>query len=259
MKGLGKAKKAVSKTEAGIKTKKIAKKEKNQPSEGALKLKELVDRATKTATKTKQSVSPKDSSTTKTSASQPVEVDNIATGLPEQETKPKVKPRLTKKKGKIDPKDYIGMLKATGELHSQSDHPNVVFVGNVPLSLDKAQLIKRLGIDPRIVKSIHFRSLPVESKFAMNKRVGIIRGRLTDAKSSQNAYVTLVDEKYVEELLQKNTMEIDGHYLFINKTPPSSFSKFNRKKTIFVGRLPKDTTENELFDVFSNISPVKGR
>lgn len=76
------------------------------------------------------------------------------------------------------------------------------------------------------------------------------------------------DRSYLYSCCQ--TKEVDGHYLFVNKASPSSFSvrrippyaltmqKFNRKKTVFVGRLPPSTTENELFDVFSNVGLVKG-
>nr|BAN64799.1 RNA recognition motif domain containing protein [Babesia bovis] len=239
----------IEKVKQPTQVKKKRDKEESSPpvSEGARKLKALIEKATVKPASTELLQPPKNESPV---IPEKVKIiDNKGTNdadtriEPEVRTKPVVQKKV--KKTKIGSKDYV-------------DEPNVVFIGNVPLSLDKSQLIKKLGIDPKIVQSIYFRSLPVESKFARNKRVGIIRGKFSDAKSTQNAYVKLVDEKYVDTLLAKNTMEIDGHYLFINKNSPSSFSKFNRKKTIFVGRLPKSTTENELFDVFSNVSAVKG-
>ncbi|GIX61111.1 RNA recognition motif-containing protein [Babesia caballi] len=245
-----KADKPVAKGVKRVK-KKDGKKPKRELSEGALKLRALVEQAAKAAASVEAATaaSSKVRDDRDSSPAAPATVVDRAAGERKETDgkghRTKGKPAGIKRKPRVGPKEYV-------------DHPNVVFVGNVPLSVDKPQLIKRLGIDPSIVKSIHFRSLPVESKFATNKRIGVIRGMLSDAKSSQNAYITLVDEKYVDEVVQKNTMELDGHYLFINKTSPSSFSKFNRKKTVFVGRLPPKTTENELFDVFSNISPVKG-
>ncbi|GFE53518.1 RNA recognition motif domain containing protein [Babesia ovis] len=247
MKADGKSKIVEHKKTSKVKKKKGASKVNNVLSEGALKLRALVDQAAQKAVNTDVA------ELSNRSASripdvlerEPIDVvDSAHVDVDDSRNKQRLDISRTKKRGRIEPKDYV-------------DDPNVVFIGNVPLSVDKGTLIKKLGIDPKIVKSIHFRSLPVESKFARNKRIGVIRGKLSDAKATQNAYVTLVDEKHVDELLGKNTMEIDGHYLFINKTSPSSFSKFNRKKTIFVGKLPKSTTENELFDVFSNVSQVK--
>ncbi|GBE58591.1 RNA recognition motif-containing protein [Babesia ovata] len=247
-----KAPKATDGKSKAKKTKKAAGKSESAVPEGVRKLRALLDQASKTvpvaATTSTAEQLPSSTASSAVPAPQVEATGKPATGRGAGESgtrKPKGPIRPIKKKSKGGPKEYI-------------DHPNVVFVGNVPLSVDKSELIKSLGIDPKIVKSVHFRSLPVESKFAYNKRIGVIRGKLSDAKPSQNAYVTLVDEKYVDELVAKNTTELRGHYLFINKSSPSSFSKFNRKKTIFVGRLPPNTTENELFEVFSNVSQVQG-
>ncbi|CDR97395.1 RNA recognition motif domain containing protein, putative [Babesia bigemina] len=247
-----KAPKASEGKSGAKKTKKAAGKSESAVPEGVRKLRALLDQASKSAPVANAASTaeqlPPSSESSAASAPQGESAGKAKTGRRADEPgarKPKGAARPIKKKSKGGPKEYV-------------DHPNVVFVGNVPLSVDKSELIKSLGIDPKIVKSVHFRSLPVESKFAYNKRIGVIRGKLSDAKPSQNAYVTLVDEKYVDELVAKNTMELRGHYLFINKSSPSSFSKFNRKKTVFVGRLPPNTTENELFEVFSNVSQVQG-
>ncbi|AFZ81679.1 RNA recognition motif domain-containing protein [Theileria equi strain WA] len=157
-------------------------------------------------------------------------------------------------------KDLKGVSnKNSGKNISENDEKYpVVFIGNVPLSIKtKSDLIKKLNLDPKIVKSVHFRSLPVDPKFASNKKVGIIKQKFTDAKDTQNAYVKLVSEEYLCDILNKNTIEVDGKHLFINATSPNSFSKFSRKKTVFVGRLPPSTNEDELFNLFSNVSPVK--
>ncbi|KAK1932661.1 RNA recognition motif domain containing protein [Babesia divergens] len=235
------------------KRKRTRRRHKKKASPGASKLRSLIKNAEKATLEAK--TQPIESSSSSVPLVDSIDyVDELVVDA--DSDKPKANPQLNRKRSKDKKKAYL-------------DYPNVVFVGNVPLAMDNAQLIKKMEIDPKIVKSVHFRSLPVESKFATNKRVGIIRGRLTNAKSSKNAYITLVDEKHVDEVLQKNTKEVDGHYLFVNKASPSSFSvrkippyainmqKFNRKKTVFVGRLPPSTTENELFDVFSNVGLVK--
>ncbi|KAK2196328.1 bifunctional RNA recognition motif domain/RNA-binding domain superfamily/Nucleotide-binding alpha-beta plait domain superfamily [Babesia duncani] len=137
---------------------------------------------------------------------------------------------------------------------------NVVFVGNVPLSItDGTSLIKSMGIDPKIVKSVHFRSLPIDPKFARNKKIGVIKKKFTNARDNQNAYITLIDESHMDKILEKNTMEVNGHVLFVNDASPKAFSKYSRKKTIFVGRLSSSTNENDLYSLFSNVGLVKVR
>ncbi|EAN32192.2 RNA-binding protein 34 [Theileria parva strain Muguga] len=134
----------------------------------------------------------------------------------------------------------------------------LVFIGNVPLTIKtKSDLVKKLQIDPKIIQSVHFRSLPIHPKYARNKKVAVIKQKFSDAKDNQNAYVKLSDPKYLNELLEKNTLEVDGHHLFINTSDKDSFSKFSRKKTVFVGRLPPTANEDDLYNIFMNISPVK--
>eukprot|EP00375_Theileria_parva_P001800 XP_764475.1 hypothetical protein [Theileria parva strain Muguga] len=114
----------------------------------------------------------------------------------------------------------------------------LVFIGNVPLTIKtKSDLVKKLQIDPKIIQSVHFRSLPIHPKYARNKKVAVIKQKFSDAKDNQNAYVKLSDPKYLNELLEKN--------------------KFSRKKTVFVGRLPPTANEDDLYNIFMNISPVK--
>ncbi|KAK1445135.1 hypothetical protein BgAZ_110410 [Babesia gibsoni] len=222
------------------KRKRPRRRDRKKATAGTLKLRSLIDGATKS---------------TENVAKSPIDVENVVS--PVVDGSPTDEQPVLDDSDKLGSSPRIKRMNQKDKSKTYKDQPNVLFIGNVPLAMGKSELIRRMKIDPKIVKSMHFRSLPVDSKFATNKRVGIIRGLLTDAKSNKNAYLTLVDEKYVEDVLKKNTMEIDGHYLFINRSSPASFSKFNRKKTVFVGRLPPSTNENELFDLFSNVGLVK--
>uniref|UniRef100_A0A3B0MXK8 RNA recognition motif. (A.k.a. RRM, RBD, or RNP domain)/RNA recognition motif (A.k.a. RRM, RBD, or RNP domain), putative n=1 Tax=Theileria annulata TaxID=5874 RepID=A0A3B0MXK8_THEAN len=157
-------------------------------------------------------------------------------------------------------KQNLSDFKGSGKISVLASNLGLVFIGNVPLTIkDKSDLVKKLKINPKIIQSVHFRSLPIDPKYARNKKIGVIKEKFSDAKDNQNAYIKLSDPKYLNELLEKNTLEVDGHHLFINTSDKDSFSKFSRKKTVFVGRLPPTATEDDLYNIFMNISPVKGK
>ncbi|UVC50093.1 hypothetical protein MACK_003958 [Theileria orientalis] len=172
------------------------------------------------------------------------------------------KPKENDLKNKFEAESHEELAENEDRAQSESYDTNdsrVVFIGNVPLTIStKSELVKKLKLDPRIVEAVYFRSLPIHPKYARNKKIGVIKKKFSNVKDNQNAYVKLTDVKYVDELLKKNTMEVDGHHIFVNTNNSNEYSKFSRKKTIFVGRLPPSANEDDLYNVFMNISPVQG-
>ncbi|CBZ53101.1 hypothetical protein NCLIV_028890 [Neospora caninum Liverpool] len=125
-----------------------------------------------------------------------------------------------------------------------------VFVGNLPLSGWKPPaLYKHLGIGRKDVESIRLRSIPVHPKFNKCRLGGIVQGQFTDLKDFQNAYIVLKDRKLVRAVLQHDGSTFQDRRLRVDEAGERGqnvFSRFDRKKTVFVGNLPARCSEEDL-------------
>ncbi|KAJ1612922.1 Nop12p nucleolar protein [Cryptosporidium canis] len=123
-----------------------------------------------------------------------------------------------------------------------------LFVGNVTLHISEKELLQKLEIRRSEVESLRFRSLPIHPKFASNKKVGAALECFSGKSSTKNAYIVLKDESRMKQIIDKFSGSIlAGNSLRL--TPASKgnqFSTFDRKRTVFVGGLPKFCTEDEL-------------
>ncbi|OII74315.1 uncharacterized protein cubi_01159 [Cryptosporidium ubiquitum] len=132
---------------------------------------------------------------------------------------------------------------------------NTLFVGNVTLHVSEKELLRKLEIKQNEVESMRFRSLPIHPKFASKKKVGAALECFSGNCSTKNAYIVLKEKERMKQIIDKFSGAIlAGNILRL--TPASKgnqFSTFDRKRTVFIGGLPKFCTEDELRK-FVNIS-----
>ncbi|KAH8583704.1 Nop12p nucleolar [Cryptosporidium sp. chipmunk genotype I] len=125
---------------------------------------------------------------------------------------------------------------------------NTLFVGNVALHISERELLRKLEIRQNEVESMRFRSLPIHPKFASKKKIGAALECFSGNSSTKNAYIVLKERERMKLIIDKFSGAIlAGNVLRL--TPASKgnqFSTFDRKRTVFIGGLPKFCTEDEL-------------
>lgn len=125
---------------------------------------------------------------------------------------------------------------------------DTLFVGNVTLHVSEKELLRKLGLKKSEVESLRFRSLPIHPKFSANRKVGAALECFSGNCNTKNAYIILKDGGRMKQIIE----EFSGTVLAGNSlrlTPASKgnqFSTFDRKRTVFIGGLPKLCTEDEL-------------
>lgn len=147
-----------------------------------------------------------------------------------------------------------------------------VFLGNIPTQIKPHKLQKwfeqMLGQDEAHVaahgspvESIRIRSIAVADP-KLPKRIAIQKGLLHDQRDSANAYVVLKDEKLVLEAVEKcrgQTLEYEGKEFHVRCDACDADKKKKPvfTNTVFVGNLPFDINENELYEHFEDCGHIE--
>ncbi|KAL2901304.1 RNA-binding protein 34 [Bienertia sinuspersici] len=139
-----------------------------------------------------------------------------------------------------------------------------VFVGNLPLKIKKKALMKEFSKFGEI-DSVRIRSVPtLDSK--KPKKVQILNGKLNEAADSVNAYVVFKTEQAAEASVSHNMSMIGGNHIRVDRACPprkklkgddASTSLYSNKRTVFVGNLPFDVKDEELYQLFCGIKQLE--
>ncbi|VTZ67380.1 RNA-binding protein 34, putative [Plasmodium chabaudi chabaudi] len=139
----------------------------------------------------------------------------------------------------------------------EEKNERTVFVGNIPLNdVSNLKLLKILGINKSLVESVRFRSLPLEEKYANNKKLGVMLKKFTDVKDNKNALIRMKRKEDVSLLLKKNGTVYNGYVLRVNKFGDQS--NFSRKKSVCVKNLDRSLSEKDLYELFKGVDEIKG-
>ncbi|KAJ4952276.1 hypothetical protein NE237_029108 [Protea cynaroides] len=137
-----------------------------------------------------------------------------------------------------------------------------VFVGNLPLKVKKKALLKEFNRFGEI-ESVRIRSVPlIDSK--VPRKGAIIQGKINEAVDSVHAYIVFKDEQAALSSLMHNMTVVGGNHIRVDMACPprkklkgESAPLYDRKRTVFVGNLPFDVKDEELYQLFCGINQLE--
>lgn len=139
-------------------------------------------------------------------------------------------------------------------LDDPEKNERTIFVGNLPgkaTAKDLQHMFKKYGP----IESIRFRSI-VPAKESLSKKVAFINKALHASKQNVNAYVVFKQKEAVKEALALNGTVALGNHIRVDVVG-SSKPQGSEKKTVFVGNLPHEIQDEELWKFFSECGDVE--
>lgn len=134
-----------------------------------------------------------------------------------------------------------------------------VFVGNLPLATKKKALIKEFSKFGD-VESVRIRSVPITDTKTPRKGA-VIRKQFHEAADSVHAYVVFKTEESAKASLSHNMAVVGDHHIRVDRACPprkkmkgDEVSLYDHKRTVFVGNLPFDVKDEEMYQLFCGIN-----
>lgn len=132
-----------------------------------------------------------------------------------------------------------------------------IFIGNVPSKCctDKQMQreLKSIFAAHGPVESLRFRSLVLSE--AMPRKHAFISGQLSDKADSNNAYIVMKSLDDAQKCLAENARLFHGHHLRVDIAGTQSKVP-SHKKSVFVGNIPLDVSEETLWKAFADCGEV---
>ncbi|KRX04910.1 hypothetical protein PPERSA_06544 [Pseudocohnilembus persalinus] len=128
----------------------------------------------------------------------------------------------------------------------QDRDEKTIFIGNVPLEATKKELIKLFKSYGKI-ENIRERSVPVRTSKNLSVKARVILKKTVENSDKdnlvKNCYILFQNKEDAEKALEKNGFEFKGNYLRVDS---ANQKELDFTKTIFIGNLSYNTTENQL-------------
>ncbi|XP_059656838.1 nucleolar protein 12 [Cornus florida] len=164
-----------------------------------------------------------------------------------------------KRKTVDNPED---MLVSKEDFDDEDKLLRTVFVGNLPLKVKKKALLKEFSQFGE-VESVRIRSIPIiDSK--VPRKGAIIKKQINDSIDSVHAYIVFKTEQSAQASLDHNMAVVGGNHIRVDRAcPPRKKLKgeqpllYDNKRTVFVGNLPFDVKDEELYQLFSGIKDLE--
>ncbi|XP_038905328.1 nucleolar protein 12 [Benincasa hispida] len=164
-----------------------------------------------------------------------------------------------KKRKALD--DSSEMMVTKEGFDDESKLLRTVFVGNLPLKVKKKALGKEFSQFGEI-ESVRIRSVPIDIANSKKPRKGaILSKKLNEAADSSHAFVVFKTEESAQAALSHNMAVFAGNHIRVDRAcPPHKKLKvgngpiYDPKRTVFVGNLPFDVKDEELYQLFCGIS-----
>ncbi|KAF8379055.1 hypothetical protein HHK36_028482 [Tetracentron sinense] len=158
--------------------------------------------------------------------------------------------------------DPAEMLVSKEGFDDESKLLRTVFVGNLPLKVKKKALLKEFGRFGE-VESVRIRSVPIlDSKIP--RKGAIFKGKINDSVDNVHAYIVFKDEQSAQASLTHNMAVVAGNHVRVDMAcPPRKKLKgedtplYDSKRTVFVGNLPFDVKDEELYQLFCGIKQLE--
>ncbi|PNX94369.1 nucleolar protein 12-like [Trifolium pratense] len=133
-----------------------------------------------------------------------------------------------------------------------------IFVGNLPLKVKKKTLLKEFKQFGE-VESVRIRSVPLKDTKKPRKGA-ILSKQIDESAESVNGYVVFKTEESAQASLAHNMTVVEGNHIRVDRACPprkklkgDKSSHYDNKRTVFVGNLPFDVKDEELYQLFSSI------
>ncbi|KAM0963897.1 hypothetical protein ACFX2A_023329 [Malus domestica] len=151
------------------------------------------------------------------------------------------------------------MLVSTEGFDDESKLLRTVFVGNLPLKVKKKALMKEFTKFGE-VESVRIRSVPILDTKRPRKGA-ILTKQIHDKADSVNAYVVFKMEESAQTSLSNNMALVEGHHIRVDRACPprkklkgESATVYDHTRTVFVGNLPFDVKDEEVYQLFCGIN-----
>ncbi|KAL2545413.1 RNA-binding (RRM/RBD/RNP motif) family protein [Forsythia ovata] len=137
-----------------------------------------------------------------------------------------------------------------------------VFVGNLPLKIKKKELLKEFAKFGE-VESVRIRSVPIiDSK--VPRKGAVIKKQINENADSVHAYVVFKTEDCAQASLAHNMAVVGGNHIRVDRACPprkklkgDSSALYDNKRTVFVGNLPFDVKDEEIYQLFTGIKNLE--
>ncbi|XP_019156734.1 PREDICTED: nucleolar protein 12 [Ipomoea nil] len=137
-----------------------------------------------------------------------------------------------------------------------------VFVGNLPLKTKKKTLFKEFSKFGEI-ESIRIRSVPLtDSK--VPRKGAVLKKQLNENADGVHAYIVFKTEESAHDSLALNMTVVGGNHIRVDRAcPPRKKMKgdcgplYDNKRTLFVGNLPFDVKDEEIYQLFCGIKNLE--
>ncbi|KAK2952768.1 putative DNA mismatch repair protein Mlh1 [Blattamonas nauphoetae] len=134
---------------------------------------------------------------------------------------------------------------------------STVFIGNLPVLFTEKQ-VKKIFSSLAPVQSLRFRSVPVDPSSKMPRRAAVITKTLAEGASTKNCYVVLKNSEDVASVVDHFSSSEARTVLggpFVRVTPAES-KDIDHKHSVFVGHIPFNATEEELYNHFASFGEI---
>ncbi|CAN0842951.1 Nucleolar protein 12 [Linum grandiflorum] len=170
--------------------------------------------------------------------------------------------RVGGKRKKPDADDGEALISKKEEEEEGFDDENklsrTVFVGNLPLKVKKKALLKEFSQFGE-VESVRIRSVPVMDT-KIPRKGAILQNKINDAAGSVHAYIVYKTAESAEASLSHNMAVVAGNHVRVDRACPprkklkaDDTSLYDNKRTIFIGNLPFDVKDEEMYQLFTSI------
>ncbi|KAI3823585.1 hypothetical protein L1987_05024 [Smallanthus sonchifolius] len=169
-----------------------------------------------------------------------------------------VKVKIGEKRKELEKRELV----AKEGFDDEEKLSRTVFVGNLPLKVKKKVVLKEFNRFGEI-ESIRIRSIPLLDDKTPRKGA-IIKKQINDAVDRVNAYIVFKTEDSAQASLSHNMAVVGGNHIHVDRAcPPRKKLKgenaplYDSKRTVFIGNLPFDLKDEELYQLFTGFNNLK--
>ncbi|CDS08395.1 hypothetical protein LRAMOSA09758 [Lichtheimia ramosa] len=152
-------------------------------------------------------------------------------------------------------KDDVKVPKRT-VVDEKEKNERTIFIGNVPVACceekSKSKALKRTFATYGAIESMRFRSTAFSE--TLPRKAAFIAKKFHDQRSVTNAYIVYKSKESADKALAMNgQLFMDKHLRVDNAANPKPY---DRKRSVFVGNLPFDAEEEELWEFFADCGAI---